>query len=105
MTQVELARRLGKTRTMISRAELGKIHISERDAKAVLRACRLHKKFTDLRHAWRKGIRFESSSTRIVSHPAFHRIVAMGKPAIPLILRELEKEPSFLIVGAARDHG
>ncbi len=87
MTQIELARRLGKSRTMISRAELGKIHISERDAKAVLRACRLHKKFTDLRHAWR---------TRIVSHPAFHRIIAMGKPAIPLILRELEKEPSFL---------
>jgi transcriptional regulator with XRE-family HTH domain len=96
MTQIELARRLGKSRTMVSRAELGRIHISVRDTKAVRRACRLHRKFADLLHAWRKGIRFESSSTRIVEHPAFRRIVAMGKPAIPLILRELEKEPSFL---------
>jgi hypothetical protein len=52
--------------------------------------------FADLVRAWRHGIKFESSTTRILGHPAFRRIVALGEPAIPLILREIQREPDHL---------
>jgi predicted transcriptional regulator len=41
LTQSELARRLNKSQTMVSHAELGGISIGERYVKAVLRACGL----------------------------------------------------------------
>jgi len=52
--------------------------------------------FADLVRAWRLGIKFESSSDRILSHPAFRRIVAMGEHVIPLILREIQHDPDHL---------
>jgi len=41
MTQAELAKRMGKSQTMVSHAELGSISVGERYVKAVLRACGL----------------------------------------------------------------
>ena len=43
-----------------------------------------------------KGIGPISDSSVIVSHPAYKRIVAMGKVAIPIILHDLQREPSLL---------
>ena len=31
--------------------------------------------------------------SKMVIHPAYQRIVGMGQPVIPLIFRELEREP------------
>jgi hypothetical protein len=31
---------------------------------------------------------------RRLSHPAYLEIISLGKPAIPLLLRELEREPN-----------
>ncbi len=56
LTQLELARRMGKSRTMVSRAELGRLHIGGCYAKAVLRACRLQ----------------DSRVAMSADHPIFH---------------------------------
>ncbi len=37
-----------------------------------------------------------SDASQIVSHPAYKRIVGMGREGIPIILRQLEREPSLL---------
>ena len=41
LTQAELAKRLGKSQTMVSQAESGSARVSERYVKAVLKACGL----------------------------------------------------------------
>jgi hypothetical protein len=35
--------------------------------------------------------------TEVIEHPAFRRIVAMGNDAVPFLLRELKRKPSFLV--------
>ena len=35
--------------------------------------------------------RAESSSNRIAIHPAYQQIIGLGQPAVPLLLREVEK--------------
>ena len=41
LTQTALAKRLKKSQTLVARAELGELRVSERYVKAVLKACRL----------------------------------------------------------------
>src|ERR1700730_15982828 len=48
-------------------------------------------KFHRLAALWRTETAYISSSSDLVSHPAFQEIVAMGPAVIPLLLRELEK--------------
>jgi ribosome-binding protein aMBF1 (putative translation factor) len=43
LTQVELAKRLGKSQTMVAHAENGTTRVSERYSNAVLKACDLPK--------------------------------------------------------------
>jgi hypothetical protein len=45
---------------------------------------------------WIEGVGPISDPKKILAHPAYTRIVDMGKPAIPIILRHLEREPSLL---------
>jgi hypothetical protein len=45
---------------------------------------------------WMDGVGPVSDTREILSHPAYKRIVEMGKPAVPLILRRLRREPSLL---------
>jgi len=49
------------------------------------------KLFRDLADQWRKDTRYLSSVTRMAIHPAYQRIIGMGSPALPLILRELRQ--------------
>lgn len=48
--------------------------------------------FSELVRKWKGERRATSSTTSIVMHPAYQRIIGMGKPALPLILRELNKQ-------------
>lgn len=48
--------------------------------------------FNDLARKWKSERNASSSITVIIMHPAYQRIVGMGKPALPLILRELNKQ-------------
>jgi hypothetical protein len=48
--------------------------------------------FARLAGEWKQTRPAVSSTTAIAMHPAYQRIVGMGKPAVPLILRELGRE-------------
>ncbi len=48
--------------------------------------------FNQLVSNWKTSRRASSFSTAMSAHPAYLRIIGMGEKALPLILRELEKE-------------
>ena len=47
--------------------------------------------FDTLVHKWREDVRFESSSTKITSHPAYELIISFGPVMVPFILDEVRK--------------
>jgi hypothetical protein len=53
----------------------------------------LEDEFADLVHEWRSETGFHSSLSKKFMHRAYQRIIAMGEPALPLILRELRDRP------------
>jgi len=55
---------------------------------------RLTREFQALRDQWRAETRFVSSWTARVLHPAYQRIIGMGKDVLPLLLAELNERPS-----------
>jgi hypothetical protein len=52
-------------------------------------------RFYQLVKQWKKATEHLSSSTRMAKHPAYREIIAMGKPALPLLLAELKRDPDF----------
>jgi hypothetical protein len=46
---------------------------------------------------WTIGIGPTSSSRKVTAHPAFRRIVGMGREAVPYFLREVKRKPSLLV--------
>lgn len=50
-------------------------------------------RFDRLAARWRDETALTSSTTRIVSHPAYLEIVGMGQEALPLIFEDLRKGP------------
>src|SRR5207253_11238101 len=50
----------------------------------------IEQRFQRLANHWRAETAYISSSSELVAHPAFREIVGMGRPVIPLLLRELE---------------
>jgi len=53
----------------------------------------LEQEFAELTERWQRETRGLSAIDDIAMHPAYQRIMALGKPALPLILRELERKP------------
>src|SRR5437016_1837906 len=51
------------------------------------------KGFHDLVAAWKRERGPHSSSARLAEHPAYQQIIRMGPEVVPLLLRELEREP------------
>ena len=51
--------------------------------------------FRALADRWHEETLFESSIDRIISHPAYLQITAMGSSAVPLILAELKQGPAL----------
>lgn len=43
---------------------------------------------------WKAATALLSSTTAMVAHPAYQAIIALGPPAVPLLLRDLEREPA-----------
>jgi hypothetical protein len=50
-------------------------------------------RFNTLAAEWKKDTAFLSSSSAMVSHPAYKAIIDLGWPAVPLMLRDMEQEP------------
>ena len=51
-------------------------------------------RFQELAHQWKADTLLLSSSMAISSNPAYKAIIALGRPVVPLILRDLEAEPA-----------
>jgi hypothetical protein len=51
----------------------------------------LRAEFEALAEQWRQETMFSSSLSEISFHPAYQSIVGMGRPALPLILNDLEQ--------------
>jgi len=50
-------------------------------------------RFHELVAAWKRERGPHSSSARLAEHPAYQQIIHMGPEVVPLLLRELEREP------------
>lgn len=59
----------------------------------VLEEDALQRKFTELKDEWHRGTHFTSSTTDLVLHPAYQRIIGLGPAVVPLLLREMATEP------------
>ena len=57
------------------------------------RAQVLEEVFRHLADDWIVDTQFQSSLTRITSHPAYQKIISLGPEVLPLILRELAARP------------
>ncbi len=57
----------------------------------------LEERLRRLEAVWNAETAHLSSASKIIGHPAFREIVNMGEPVVPLLLRDLEKEPSFWV--------
>lgn len=55
---------------------------------------RLQDRFDALVSVWRSEVGVLSSTTKRIAHPAYAQIIALGEGAIPLLLRELQREPN-----------
>ena len=53
----------------------------------------LEQRFEDLVRQWKDAVRASWSVRDMVNHEAYQSIIAMGAPAIPLILREMQQRP------------
>jgi hypothetical protein len=51
------------------------------------------RRFHELVAIWKRERGPHSSSARLAEHPAYQGIIAMGPAVVPLLLRELEREP------------
>ncbi len=51
--------------------------------------------FEQLAEAWRQRSGYLSFIRKKTTLPEYHRIIGLGRPVVPLLLRELEREPEF----------
>lgn len=54
---------------------------------------KLGQQFRDLADTWERETRFLSFMEQRATYPAYQRIIGMGWVVVPLILRELERQP------------
>lgn len=55
----------------------------------------LELQFLMLACQWKQDTLFESSPWRMAAHPAYQRIIGLGRRAVPLILQQLGREADF----------
>ena len=55
----------------------------------------LNQRFNSLVKRWKRETIHFSLIQQMVLHPAYQEIIGLGPKVVPLILRELEKEPDF----------
>lgn len=53
----------------------------------------VEERFQQLAAQWREETLFESSATKLCTHPAYVAIVKLGSVVVPLILGELSQKP------------
>lgn len=58
---------------------------------AAPRAETVEERFQRLLRTWHAEVAHLSSTSRRIAHPAFQEIIGMGREAVPLLLREMER--------------
>lgn len=53
----------------------------------------LTERFSTLAAEWKRDTVLLSSTSAITGHPAYRSIIALGPAVVPLLLRDLEREP------------
>src|SRR5262249_22063405 len=53
----------------------------------------LEERFRKLAAQWKSDSLFLSSTTAMAELPSYQQIIALGPPVVPLLLRELDREP------------
>ncbi len=56
-------------------------------------AAKAEQEFQELAEKWHRETGMKSIVSKKAMHPAYQRIIGMGTAVVPLILRELEREP------------
>ena len=54
----------------------------------------VEERFKELEAEWWDGTMFLSNPNKILAHPAYRKIVGLGEPALPIILRSLKSQES-----------
>jgi hypothetical protein len=62
-------------------------------AYPIIETAELETTFLKLTEQWQRETAMLSVVSKISMHPAYQRIIGMGQPVVPLIMRELEREP------------
>lgn len=57
------------------------------------KTARIEEEFNELAELWYRETLVSSGYLEKILHPAYQRIIGLGKDAIPLIMRELKDEP------------
>lgn len=65
----------------------------------------LSKKFSALADEWKSATGHLSNIAQKTRHPTYQAIIALGQPALPLILRELESAPNDWFIALAEITG
>jgi len=63
----------------------------------------LERKFATLAETWTRGTAHLSSTRQMAELPAYREIVSLGQAVVPLIFKELEREPGFQWFHALHD--
>src|SRR5437879_11564522 len=58
---------------------------------------RMDQDFRRLEAQWKADTAVHSNPEKIMGHPAMRAIIAMGAEVVPLILRDLQENPSLLV--------
>ena len=65
----------------------------------------IEQRFRRLGAIWEAETMFLSDTHKIVEHPAFQEIIRMGDAVVPLMLRDVEKEPQHWVWALPRITG
>jgi hypothetical protein len=63
----------------------------------------LERKFLALADTWTRETAHLSSTQQMADHPAYREVVSLGLPVVPLIFKELVREPGFHWFHALRE--
>jgi hypothetical protein len=63
--------------------------------QTILRQQFVQRAFNRLAAAWKQRSQLTSSVTKMTADPTYRAIINLGPAAVPLLLREIEREPNF----------
>jgi|SRR5580692_2997448 hypothetical protein len=75
------------------------------DCPASLPDAELARQLSELSQTWKRATAGMSLVSRMIEHPAYQQIIALGYPAVPFLLRELQRAPDHWFVALRRITG